>query len=196
MSVTRDSGTRTAQKVNSSGMAHGINVTYSIAEYYASKGHAYNMNTGTINLTSSNASSLLYIENSENEDLIVSVFIYLLGNTTGGSSSADNLVQIIRNPTAVSYSTVQAPVNRSCKSFNTLSGNFYKGAEAATTTGGDVMIESIFSGQGRQTVAVGAVVIGKGNSIAIEVDPKTSNSSMDVQIAAGMYLDKEGLLGA
>ena len=196
MSVTRDSGTRKGQAVNSLGMAHGIDVTYSIAEYYASKGHAYNFNTGNITLTSGSESSVAYIENSEDEDLIVTLLVYLLGGSTGGAAGEEHLVQIMRNPTAVSYSTAQAPVNRNCKSFNTLNGNFYKGAEAATSTAGTVMIESVFSSEGRQTVNVGAVVVGKGNSIAIDITPKASNTSMVIQAAVGMYLDKDNLLGA
>lgn len=194
--LLKDPRTGDAQFVNSLGMSHTASMEYNIADFYAKSGDAYNFNTGTITLTSGSASGVAYIKNNEDHNLIISAYFYLLGSSTGGAATEDHLVQIIRNPTSVSFSTVQAPVNRNFGSFNTLAGDFFKGAEGATITGGTVAIESLFNSEGRKALNVGAVVIEKGNSCAIEITPKASNTSMDVQFAIAMYLDKQDLLGA
>jgi hypothetical protein len=156
------------------------------------EGVAYNVNTGTINLTSANPSATLFLKNDAEDDLVITALFYLLGNTTGGSG--DTLVQIIRNPTAgtiVSAGTDFEAVNRDFGSANSLEATLKKGAEGSTLTDGTVVIESIFSGVGRQTVAVGALVLRPGNSIGYIVTPPSGNTSMDTQWAMSCYMREE-----
>jgi hypothetical protein len=79
-------------------------------------------------------------------------------------------------------------INRNYGSAKTLSlTTIYRGAEALTLSGADaVAIESLFSGQGRQTVPV-PIVIPNGQSVGITVTPPTGNTSMVVQIAMAVY---------
>jgi hypothetical protein len=196
MSVTIKDGTGTGKLVGVTDLnrIQSTAVTETISAHTAIRGNAYNFNTGTINLTSANKSALAYIKNNEDEAIVVTAAIYLIGNTTGGSAAADTLIQIERNPTGgtiVDNATTQAPVNRNFGSTNTLAVDAYKGAEGYTLTGGTVAIESIFSGVGRQVVGSIEMNLEKGNSIGVTVTPKTSNTSQDFQIALVVYKTSE-----
>lgn len=153
-------------------------------------GNAYNVNTGTVTLTSASKSAIYYFKNTGSNDVVIPALFYLLGNTTSGAATADHLIQVERNPTGgtiVTTATTQVPVNRNFASQNILTADSFSGVEAATLTGGTVAIESLFAGEGRQVLNVGALVLAKGNSIGVTVTPKTSNTNMDVQIAMAIY---------
>lgn len=192
ISIKDGSGKGYEARVTENQRLSTITVSESIAATHAFTGDAYNVNTGTINLTSANKSALFYFKNNEDQDIVITAFFYLLGNTDG---TGDTLVQIERNPTGgtlVSGGTSFSPVNRDFGSKNTLTVDCLKGAEASTLTGSDgVAVESIFSGVGRQTVSVGAIVLRKGSSVGITVTPPASNTDMDVQIAMAIYKKTE-----
>jgi hypothetical protein len=160
-----------------------VNATYG--------GMAYNVNTGTINLTSGNPSALLYMRNDSDSDIIITAFFYLLGTSTGGTG--DWAVDVYRNPTAgtlVSAGTDFTAVNRDFGSANELDATIKKGAEGSTLTDGTIVIQSLFPSSGRQTVAVGAIVISSGNSIGFIVDPPSGNTSANVQMAFSCFVRK------
>lgn len=154
-------------------------------------GLAFNINTGSISLTSAGSSSLLYLKNNEDLNLVITAFFYLLGNTNG---SGDTVVQVIKNPTSgtlVSGGTSFDAVNRHFGSTRVLSATLLKGSEGSTLTDGSVAIESLFSGVGRQTVSVGAIIIPKNKSVGIKITPPTGNTNMTVQMAMAVYLREE-----
>jgi hypothetical protein len=160
-------------------------VTEDISVHHVFDGGSYNLNTGTISLTTDGASGVLYLKNLENEPIVVTSFIYLLGNS---DATGDTLVQITRNPTGGTLltNTAQAPVNRDCGSNNTITATATKGAEGKTVTGGDVLIESLFASVGRKTIPV-PVVLRKGNSLAISITPPSGSTSMNIQAAMAFY---------
>jgi len=49
----------------------------------ARAGDAYNINTSTINLSGTASSALLYFQNTGENDVIITAFFYLLGNSDG-----------------------------------------------------------------------------------------------------------------
>ena len=57
-------GTGAKVKVDSANRLHTHSVTEDLIEYAASQGDSYNINTGTINLTSATESALLYFKNN------------------------------------------------------------------------------------------------------------------------------------
>lgn len=152
------------------------------------EGRAYNVNTGSITLTSANASGVLYMLNTGSTDIVITSLIYLLGTSTGGSGNIN--VKVYRNPTAgtlISGGTSFAAVNRDFGSANTLSATIKKGAEGQTVTDGSIVTESLFTSVGRQVIAVGALVLRPGNSIALVITPQTGNTSMVTQWAFSCY---------
>jgi hypothetical protein len=156
-------------------------------------GDAYNANTGIINLTSADKSAVFYMKNNENDnDIVIDALFYLIGNSTGGSG--DMLITVLRNPTAgtiVSNASdmEMSGVNRNFGSAKTITGDFYKGAEGNTFTNGNKIIESIFNQSAtRAAIGVGAIILTPGSSIGIDITPATSNTSVDVEFAASLYV--------
>lgn len=149
---------------------------------------AYNINTEDITLTSANESGLLYLKNTGANDIVISAFFYLLGNSTGGSG--DWLVEVYRNPTGgtlISGGSAIVGHNRNFGSNKALTATILKGTEGSTITGGTVAISSRLSSGGRKVVSIGAIILPRDKSVAVSVTPQTSNSSVKVQIAAAVY---------
>jgi hypothetical protein len=186
-------GSGVSAKVSSTNKLSVLAVSEDIAAHHAFEGNAYNINTGTINLTSANKSALLYVKNLEEKDLIINAFFYLLGNSN--ITGVDTLVQVERNPTGgdlISGGTAFLPVNRHFGSKNTLNVTCLKGAEGDALSGADdIVVESLFSGVGRKTVAVGAIIVPRGTSVGVTITPPTGNTSMNVQMALAAYLVEE-----
>ena len=169
---------------------------FSIAEpevYNASSlGNSYNFNTGVINLTSASKSAVFYIKNNGDSDLIITQLFYLIGNSTAGTG--DVLITVLRNPTTgtiISNAVAMEMdgVNRNFGSSKILTTDSYKGAEGSDFTNGVKIIESIIDqSPTRVSVEVGGLVIPKGSSIGIDITPATSNSSLDVEFAASVYI--------
>jgi hypothetical protein len=164
--------------------------THSISEaegiHATEAGNAYNINTGTIGLTSSTASSILYIENTDTSDLIIEAVAVGIGSA--GTTSDVSTITVIRNPTSVDYSTaVDMNQNRNFGSSKTLSVNAYKGAEGSTTTGGDSIVQ-FFAAAGSRLFAPIDLLLPKGNSLALEIDTNTSSGTTNVYAAVVCYL--------
>ena len=193
--IEDNTGSCNGLKVDALNRAYVNAVDQTQADFYVRSGHSYNTNTGTINLTNGSESGILYMLNNEDEDIVIPSFIYLLGNSTGGTSTEDIEVKIYKNPTGgtlISGGTDFVPVNRDFGSANTLGATVKKGAQGSTITGGTVALDSLFPSSGRQVVAV-ETILPKGASVAISVTPRSTNSSMNVQIAIAAYLNKFNL---
>lgn len=182
-------------KVDSDNRLYTKAITSTEQEHESSNGLAYNINTGIITLTNATKTPVLYLKNNEEFDLVIDTVLYMTGASTGGSGNV--LVEIVRNPTAGTIvsgaSDVEMNVNRNFGSTRSLSVNAYKGATGNTLTDGVKFIESILStATQRVAVSVGAVIIPKGSSIAIQITPPTGNTSMATEWAISCYLT-EGL---
>ncbi len=193
----RDPVTGDGQHVDANQLAHTFSVTLPEKDFAAVKGWKFNVNTGDIAITNTTKVSLLYIKNNENYDLMCDSFIYNIGTSTGGSG--DWLVDVVINPTAGDIITnandCQVPgsdveSNQNTGSTNTLSGNFYKGAQGETALSGG-RGESILtraSGATRAVISLGGLVVAKGGSIGFNFTPPGSNTSMNVQFAIACHL--------
>lgn len=165
-------------------------------QHAAETGDKYNINTGDITLTSCCESSVLYVKNNEDADLIVTTIILNLGASTCGSG--DWKVGVYRNPTAGTVvsdaSNVAMNSNQNFGSSNTLTVDAYKGAEGKTLTDGCLSIESRVSG-GRLVLALGAIVIPKTKSIGVKITPQSSNTSATINAALACYLRTQDISG-
>ena len=155
----------------------------------------YNVNTGDITINNATKLTTLYMKNTGADDLVITALIYNLGNSASGSGDAK--IDVIRNPTTGDIidntNNVLAgageEANQNFGSSNTLTGNFYKGAVGETAVNGSVTITTrTASHTGRIPLALGAITIPKGKSIAIDYTPPTSNTSQIVQFAAACFV--------
>ena len=66
--------------------------------FAAFNGNLYNINTDTINLTTANASALLFMQNTDDRDWVLTRVFYNAEVSTGGSGKF--LAEVLANPTA------------------------------------------------------------------------------------------------
>lgn len=155
-------------------------------------GDKYNLNTGDITLTDAAATTVFYLKNNEDKDLIITSLIYNLGTSTGGSG--DGKIDVLRNPTAgdivTNANNVAINSNQDFGSSKTLTADVFVGATSeAVVTDGTVSISTrLNSATGRTVLSLGSVVIPKGSSLAINYTPPTSNTSQICQFAAACFL--------
>jgi len=155
------------------------------------RGDAYNFNTGNIGLTTASASSVMYIQNNETQDLIVEAIA--CGVDSAGTTNNLTTVTVIRNPTSVDYSTaVDMNANRNFGSSKTISADVYKGAEGSTTTGGNSIIQ-FYMGAGTRLFAPINLLLPRGSSMAIEMDTNTTSGTTNVYAAMVTYLKDPNL---
>jgi hypothetical protein len=180
-------------RVDSNGRGHTQTVTETEATHATEVGDGYNINTGTIGLTSTTASGVLYFKNNETKDVIIDAIAIGIGSAGTTTDSAE--IKLIKNPTTgtliSSPTNVDMNQNRNHSSSNTLADSLaYKGAEGNTVTDGTE--EALFyqSAGGRLYASIG-LVIGKGNSIAITVDTQTTSGTTNVYAALILHLKDE-----
>jgi len=157
--------------------------------FAAFRGNLYNVNTGTINLTSANASSLLFMQNTDDRDWVLTRVFYNAEVSTGGSGKF--LAEVLANPTAgtlISAGTVITPFNLNFGSPQALTSTSLKGAEASTVTDGEVRITTIVPASGtRVLIAFDSLIIPPASSIAVRITPPTGNTSMDIQVGFNLH---------
>lgn len=190
--IVDSTGTEKGLKISNKNRAQVDATTKTLATDASIEGKAYNINTGTITLTSANKSALLYVKNNEDKDMIIDEILLIIGASTGGSGSGE--VSISSNPTGgtiISGATeVEIKANRNFGSSRVLDADCFKGAEASTCTGHSLFAES--SRSSFPTVISfdgGNVVIPKGSSMCVEFTPPTGNTSMEIKTAVILYIN-------
>ena len=176
-------------KVDSDNHLHTRSVNESGGTDAALNGNLYNVNTETVELTSANASSLVYMKNTDIVPWIVNRVFYNAGPSTGGTG--DFLAEVIANPTTgtlISGGSALTAHNLNFGSSNELTGTVLKGAEGSTITDGTVRVSTIIPVSGtRVLISFDSIVLDVGSSIAVRVTPQTSNTSMDIQVGFNLY---------
>lgn len=200
--VIKNGATGDTAQVNPKGYLRTVALTEDIKDHAADTGIAqkYNINTGDITLTSANKTSVLYVKNTSSAgDMIVTAFIYNLGNTTGGSG--DVKFDIIRNPTAGDIITnannvlvgAGTEANQNFGSANIMTGSFFKGAtgETAFTDGSVTISTRSAANTGRIFLDLGAVTIPAGSAVGVDYTPPTGNTSQTIQVAMSVFMSTE-----
>lgn len=177
-------------KVDDDNRLHTFATSQSESTTKALTGHSFNINTGTINLTSANTSALMYLKNTDAVDWTLSRVFYNAETSTGGSGGW--LADVRANPTGgtlLSSGTAFNPFNFNFGSVKTLTSTCLKGAEASTATGGTSgAVSTIVPSSGtRVLIGFDSVILTPGSSMAIEITPPTGNTSMDIQVGVNLH---------
>ena len=153
-------------------------------------GDAYNLNTGIVSISAT--TGMMYVKNNEDKDLAVEALIVGTGagsyNTTG-----EVQIQVTRNPTTgttIDNTTAIAQnANRNFGSAKTLSATAYKAAASGNTitNGTDIILIGAPNAQARTTASID-LVLQKGNSIGIEVNPNLASGSVNCYVALVVHL--------
>jgi hypothetical protein len=158
------------------------------------QGRAFNVNTGWITLTDAVDTPILYIKNNETTNMIIDALAIGIGPSTGGTGIGPK-VTIIRNPTTGTIITstptdVDISSNRNYGSTRSLNADAYKGATGDTMTDGEDHILVLASAGARAFLTI-SEVLPLGASIGVKIQPPTSNTSMEVYVAAILHVTEE-----
>ena len=187
--VLKDGETGTTAEVDVNNKLKTSSTSETSSTFASTNGDLFNVNPGTITLTSANSSALLYMSNTDIQNWVFTrVFFHAMASTGG---TGDWLAEVIANATAgtlVSAGTAFAPDNLNFGSAKTLKSTTLKGAEGSTITDGEVRAEFLIPAVGtRNLVAFDSVIVEPGSSIAIRITPPTGNTSMDVQVGFNLH---------
>lgn len=155
-------------------------------------GQSFNINTGTVTLTSGGESAVCYLKYTGDKALVIKEILGIVGSTTGGSGDAE--MKLIKNPstgTIISGATnVDTTQNRDFSSANLFDGVSYKGAEGLTLTNGTDFADTTRSSFG-VPIAFDAsiIVLRKGNSIGVTFTPPSGNTSQTIKIAITCFVE-------
>lgn len=173
-------GTSAGVDVNNRLLTNSI--SESVFQYSAEIGDAFFIGSPLITLTSSTASAIIYIENNEDEPLILGDFFFTAESTSGGTPNMFRITWY-KNPTTITLGTTTGALNQNFGSSNELDATILFGAQGSTVTGGDIAAQLSFPiGQFNRLEA--NLVLEKGSSFAITVQPPTGNTSMPVQFGS------------
>jgi hypothetical protein len=157
---------------------HTHSLSASSASVATATGEAFNVSSGLITLTDTSESSLLYIENNEEDIISITTLFVNIGTSTGGST--EGLLKFHLSPTAgtlITDATEAQVLNRNIGNPITLAANTYKGAEGKTCTGGsEIQLPSTGGGIASE------YVLPRGASFAISYTPPAGNTSIQLQI--------------
>jgi hypothetical protein len=154
-------------------------------------GDAYNINTGLVNLTNANDTTLLYLKNNETRSLVVTAIVVGVFNSANGDNSADMYATFVRNPTTgdiITGSDVDINSNRNFGSNNVLTVDVKKGASGDTIVNGSDHIIVRISENSRSFIGINEIM-PQGTSMAVNIKPPTSNDGMNVYVAVICHLD-------
>lgn len=187
----KDGNSGNVMHVDNNKQAHVQAVTETEIQDAVKKGNAYNINTGTIGLTSSTESGVLYFKNDESPVNGESAFIIdaiAVGIDNQGTQAGACVITVVRNPTGGTLisgaSAVDMNQNRNFGSSNTLATTTlaYKGAEGNTVTGGND-IAQFYQNVGTRGYYTVDMELPKGSSIAIKIDTQTTSGTTNLYCA-------------
>lgn len=179
-------GTGSKARVDKNNRMHVQSVTETEGLHITEKGDAYNINTGTISFSA--AGTLLYIKNNEDQDMVIDNIIIAMG---AASTSDSPEITFVRNPTGGDLITdataVSIDQNRNGGSNKTLTADKYAGKSGGTLTGGNDWLFIYQNEDGRAVIGI-QLILPKGASIGIKLDPKLSSGSVKAYAAAVVWL--------
>lgn len=154
-------------------------------QHASEQGDAFFLGTPSITLTNAAESAVFFIENNEDQPLIIGEFFITADATTGGTPNMFK-VSWYKNPTNIS-GTLSSSLNQNFGSSNELDATIRFGAQGAGVSGGTLVATLSFPiGQFNRLEA--NLVLEKGSSFAITITPPTGNTSMPVIFGARSIL--------
>lgn len=185
MKIESGTGNGKEAKVDDLNRLHTLTISKTDLQRAVEDGDAYNINTGDIAISAETA--MLYLKNNEDKDLYIEAIAVGIGGSANFNATGNCIVTVVKNPTGgttiSNASAVAMNQNRNFGSSKTLTADAYKAAASGNTvTGGSDVLKIAQNGRGRVYAGIG-LLLKKGNSIGIEVDPNLSSGSTNVYAA-------------
>jgi hypothetical protein len=157
----------------------------------AAKGNSYQIGSGNINLTSANASAVLYFKNNEDMDVILTA-VNITSTKQTGATGGVFLATVYKNATGLSAGTDLNAVNSNFGSNQLLDSTITGGQEAATVIGG-IAIGGFYIQEAEFFNTEIAWVIPKGSSVSLTITPAASNTSLNITTTLEGHIAREAL---
>ena len=187
--ILKSGTTGSTAEVDSNNRLQTFATSETSSTFAAVNGNAFNINTESITLTSANASSLLYLLNTDVLDWSLNRVFYNAEVSTGGSGRW--LAEVLANPTTgtlVSGGVATTPHNLNFGSANALNATALKGAEGSTLTNGTVRVSTIVPASGtRVLISFDSIILTPGSSIGVRITPPAGNTSMELQVGINLH---------
>jgi len=151
-------------------------------------GGAFLATTGTVSLTGSGYSHIIYIKNNEEVQWVIDVLSGTFGATFG---IGDLLMQFTINPTGgtlITAGTDFTPANLNFGSSKKLTGDFKIGSTGSTVSGGTSAAPALIpEGVTLREFPGRPIVLAPGSSFSMGIKPGADNISMNVQIQVPIH---------
>jgi hypothetical protein len=182
-------GSGKVAKVDNNNQLHTFSVTETENQQSTRLGNSYNLNTGTIGLTSSTASGVMYFKNDEapvNGESSFVIDAIAIGIDNQGTQAGACHVTVVRNPTGGTLISNAVAVdmnqNRNFGSSKELDSLVYKGVEGDTLTGGND-IALFYQNVGTRAYYSIDMEVPKGSSIGVKIDTQTTAGTTNLYVA-------------
>lgn len=185
----KNNGAINRARVNSESQLEVRSVCSSEVEHSVLSGDAFQAYTGLINLANANKTAILYIQNNDVADIMLTTATLGTNQSTGGADSAV-LVEAVGNVIASDDIVLNGAdvlvLNRNGGSPRSFEGIAKKGASLAAANG--------VASNGTLSDLTGAhtfnltTVVPKGGAVALEVTPPAGNTSMNITATVGFHV--------
>jgi len=190
--ITDGKGSGYSAEVTANHRLKTTGVDLTLTEAASETGDTYNLNTGTIALTSASESALFYVKNNEGTNLIIESIIINFKDYVG--TAGQPTLHVYRNPstgTIISNAVAGVQSNRNYGSKKALDIDIFQGANGNTMNTGDSQVEVFLPSTAALTFVEFStiVVLPKGAAIGISYEPPSGMTSMNIVAAFNVTLN-------
>lgn len=178
-------GSGVSAKVNSDNQLSVRAIVQTEQEHATQEDRSFTVGSGLVNLTSPNASAVLYFKNTGDKDLVITQANVYSSKQASSTAGTFKLV-LYRGATGLSGGTSVEALSTTFGSTSVLTADVTAGAEAATVTGGTATGAYIFPEAIFHELSL-AWTVPKGQSISAVVIPGASNSGMEVGVTIEVF---------
>lgn len=167
-------------------------IDLSLTEAATESGDTYNINSAEATLTTTGESALLYLENLEPTNLIITSVVVAISDYVG--TDGQPMLNVHRNPSAgtiISGASDCNEQNRNFGSTKTINMNCYQGVEGSTMTGADNTIPVFLPSTASATLIEfdTIVVLPKGSTYGLSWVPPAGMTSVKIIVAVTATLN-------
>lgn len=152
-------------------------------------GDSFNISNDIIEITGDVEAPLVYINNTNSEDWVVTRVYFHFGGSTGGVGSGEfSITANASTGTLISAGTAITPVNANLGSAKLLVGEFLQGTNGSTITNGIEFLRTIVPNfTSRNIIPFDSVIVPPGASLSLSFKPPAGNTSLNVQLGVNFF---------
>jgi len=189
-------GSGSVAKVTDEGMIRSYSVIESDFNHHSEAGWAFIVSSGTVTLTSTSQSAILYMKNDSDYELNILTFNIGWNQSIGGTNGAKMVSYL--NPTGGTILDNALPgvgANLNYSSSREFVGSVYKGVEGDTTIGGSPFGSLYFDTTKAdfRSIQIPGNIMPKGYSFTFTIIPPAGNTSLEMSFSVRCFYKTRNL---